>query len=438
MPSRKEFIKQLSLSSAGVLFAPSSSWLFEQTDGDDFDVPPALQKEMYEAAFRIAKSKVRGGNADPVYKKPYTDAAFSSNIFLWDTCFIAAYAKYHQQELPIANALDNFYNLQDSDGFICREYTKEGKPMWPKDHPVSINPPLLAFAELELYSQKPDVHRLKRVYPHLRSFYQFLVANYRMDDYLFFSDALGSGMDNIDRFPYDWKDDGKGIKINNLHPEIFVYSCNNPAWNKQGRSVDMSAQMVLFARNLKQIAGLIGNQKHINEYNIFCKQTSAAINSLCWNNEDGFYYDLGYGQQIKRKHIGMFWALLAGVVPKKNLDRFLAHLVNPNEFWRKFPVASFPADQPKFDPKGGYWLGSNWAPTTYMAIRGLQAVGRADLAKKLARQYYWCVAQVYKATNTFWENYAPDEIAQGNNSRKDFCGWTGIAPIAIYHEWIKH
>ena len=229
MPNRKTFLQQLALGGAGVFISPSLQALFLPGNDDDYTVPPELQQEMYAAALRIAKSKVRGGPADPAYKKPYADAAFSNNIFLWDTCFIAAYAKYHQQELPIANALDNFYNLQEADGFISREYTKEGKTMWSKEHPVSINPPLLAFAELELHSRQPNRSRLKKVYPHLRRFYQFLLQHYRMDDHLFFNDAFGSGMDNIERFPPGWKDDGEGIQLVNLYPEIFDYNGLSPA-----------------------------------------------------------------------------------------------------------------------------------------------------------------------------------------------------------------
>ncbi len=437
MPNRKTFLQQLALGGAGVFISPSLQALFCTGNDDDYTVPPELQQEMYAAALRIAKSKVRGGPADPAYKKPYADAAFSNNIFLWDTCFIAAYAKYHQQELPIANALDNFYNLQEADGFISREYTKEGKTMWPKEHPVSINPPLLAFAELELHSRQPNRSRLKKVYPHLHHFYKFLLQHYRMDDHLFFNDAFGSGMDNIERFPPGWKDDGKGIQLVNLYPEIFDYNGLSPAWNRQGRSVDITAQMALFATNLSTIARITGHKKHIAAYTTFYNKTKEAVNRLCWNEEDSFYYDLGYGTQIRRKHIGMFWVLLAGLVPDDRLERFLSHLTNPNEFWRKFPVASFPANQPQYNPAGGYWLGSNWAPTTYMVIRGLQHCGKPELAAKLAKQYYWCVAQVYKATGTFWENYAPDFLKQGSDSRKDFCGWTAIAPIAIWHEFIK-
>jgi glycogen debranching enzyme len=128
--------------------------------------------------------------------------------------------------------------------------------------------------------------------------------------------------------------------------------------------------------------------------------------------------------------------MLAGIVPPARLAPMLGHLTDPAQFWRKFPVASFPADQDGFSPLGSYWMGSVWAPTNYMVIRGLERVGKKPLAARLARQYYWSVAQVFKATGTFWENYAPDALTRGNDSRPDFCGWTGLVPIALYHEFI--
>jgi hypothetical protein len=400
------------------------------------EIAPDLRKKMADTALAIAKKHIRGGPDAPFFKTPYVDAAFNGNIFVWDTCFIATYAKYHQDELPIAAALDNFYRLQEPDGFICREYLPDGSPMWPKTHPVSINPPLFAFAELELYGQSNNLARLKTVYPRLVAHFDFLVRTYRGDDHLFFSDALGSGMDNIPRYPEGWQDDGKGIALDNLHPEYIKIEGLHQRWNRQGRSVDFTAQMALFADNLATIAALIGRRKDQIRFRIVQADIAAALNELCWNEEDGFYYDLGYGQQIRRKHIGMFWTLLPGLVPSDRLDRFLTHLTDPSQFWRKVPVATFPADQPGFNPAGGYWLGSMWAPTTYMVIRGLDRAGRPALAQRLARASYQAVAAVFEKTGTLWENYAPDAYAPGTPARPDFCGWTGLVPLAIGREYI--
>ena len=414
-----------------------SSWPAWSDEPQALDVPRDLQRRMYSAALESAKRHVRGGEPGSPYPHRFVDAAFSSHIFLWDTCFIAAYAKYHPDELPIRPALDNFYDRQEADGFICREYDSEGRPFWPKDHPVSINPPLLAFAELELFSRTRDVARLASVYPKLTRLFDFVAGRYRGDDGLFFSDALGSGMDNIPRYPDGWRDDGRGIPLHNLYPAVFDYNLLSSKWNRQGRSVDLSAQMALFADELAQIARLLRRPDEARRWRVAHDSIARAINGLCWSEEDGFYYDLGYGQPIRRKHIGMFWTLMAGVAPPERARRLIAHLTDTAEFWREIPAAAWPADQAGFSPEGGYWMGGVWAPTNYMLLRGLRRSGHEATARLLARAYYWAVAQVFLATGTFWENYAPDALAPGHIARPDFCGWTGLAPIAVLREFVS-
>lgn len=435
MISRRKFI-----GNGLVLGGAVALWSFKpgalSFASDEYYVPADLQNEMYNKALALAKLKIRGGENHPVFKKPFLDAAFSESIFYWDTCFIATYAKYHQDELPIANALDNFYDRMDTDGYICREFRPDGTPFWPKEHPVSMNPPLLAFAELELFSIKKDKKRLAKVYPLLKKHFEYWVNTYQCSDKLFFNDAFGSGMDNIPRYPDGWQNDNQGIPLKNLHPEIFLYQGLSSEWNKQGCSVDASSQMCLFANNMATIAVTLHQKADIKYFTVFHKEVADAINRFCWSEEDGFYYDLGYGKQIKRKHIGMFWTLIGGVVPEERLDKFLAHLTNPNEFWTKIPIASFSADQKEYNPKGQYWMGSVWAPTNYMILRGLSQCGENELVLKLAKQYYWAVAEVYKKTGTFWENYAPGEISQGSQAAKDFCGWTALVPIAVLKEYI--
>ena len=428
VPSRRDLIAGGAMALAG--------WPSFAVESAAQDVAPDLRRRMYAVALDSAKRHVRGGEPGSAYPHRFVDAAFSSHIFLWDTCFIAAYAKYHPDELPIRPALDNFYDRQESDGFICREYDEHGRPFWPKDHPVSINPPLLAFAELELFSRTKDLDRLEMVYPKLTRFFDFVTVHYRCDDGLFFSDALGSGMDNIPRYPDGWRDDGRGIPLHNLYPEVFDYNLLSSKWNRQGRSVDLSAQMALFAEELAQIARLVGRRHEAPHWRAAHASIAQAINVRCWSEADGFYYDLGYGQPIRRKHVGMFWTLLAGVAPPERVERMVAHLTDPTEFWREIPAAAWPANQAGFSPSGGYWMGGVWAPTNYMLLRGLRRSGHEATARRLAMAYYWSVAQVFLATGTFWENYAPDALAHGQDSRPDFCGWTALVPIAVLREFI--
>ena len=419
-----------------------------------FAVSEELATRMYEKALEITRSKVRGGDSEPFFKEPFVDAAFSDNIFLWDSCFIVCFAKYHLDELPVYQALDNFYERIEDDGYICREYRKNGEPLWSKDHPVSINPPLLGLAETEIYHVRPDKERLRKVYPVLKKNFEFHINRYQGEDKLFWGDTLGMGMDNIPRYPRGWTtDEGNGMTHHELGEKLgkmsgstaeerlntFIREYVNTLqgiWNDEGRLVDLSAQMAMYALQLKFIAGEIGETEDISAYEKFHAEVKEALNRPCWNNEDAFYYDLGYGEQIKRRHIGMYWTLLGELVPEDQLDRFVAHLKDPDEFYRKTPLPALSAKDPDFKGWGDYWLGGVWAPTSYMVLKGLSLYKEDALARDLATRTYAAVAEVFEATDTFWENYAPDLISYGMPSKMDFCGWTGLVPIAIYREYL--
>ena len=99
--NRRNFNKQIGLVSgliaAGGLTACASDNKEqenkEQTSskGNTTNVSPELSQRMYDKALAITKSKVRGGEGEAYFKKPFIDAAFNKNIFLWDSCFMACY-----------------------------------------------------------------------------------------------------------------------------------------------------------------------------------------------------------------------------------------------------------------------------------------------------------------------------------------------------------
>ena len=456
---RRNFNKSLGLASGIIGISALSSCTSAADKEQDkkasgsVNVSPELAQKMYDKALAITKSKVRGGDAEVFFKEPFIDAAFSGNIFLWDTCFMCCFCKYHMDELPVYQALDNFYDRMEEDGFICREYRHTGGALWSKDHPVSINPPLLAFAELEIFGVKPDLDRLRKVYPILKKNFQFHVNRYMMEDNLFYGDTMGLGMDNILRSPAGWEPtEGNGWTHHELGERLAAMQVSDEeklqffvdeyvrtktgVWNKQGRCIDFTCQMAMYALQLKEIATRIGMEEDVSGYESFHSQVKDALNQLCWNEEDGFYYDMGFDKQIPRKHIGMYWALLAEVVPEERLQKFISHLKDPNEFYRKTPLPALAASEPDYVGWGDYWLGGVWAPTVYMVLKGLTAVGEDAIARDLAAKVYENVAIVFEATDTFWENYAPDLISYGMPAKKDFCGWTALIPIAVYKEYI--
>ena len=71
-----------------------------------------------------------------------------------------------------------------------------------------------------------------------------------------------------------------------------------------------------------------------------------------------------------------------------------------------------------------------------MLIDGLWTKGYRQLAQEIAENHYRAVFEVWKRTGTFWEYYAPERIEPGFMARKDFVGWTGLPPIALFIEYI--
>ena len=405
-------------------------------------------RDMESTILSIARRKIGGGPQAPFFKTPYLDAAFNGDIFFWDTCFIAGWAKYYP-ELPITQALDNFYQVQRSDGHIGRQYAPDGQEVWDSRHPISMNPPLLAWAELELHLHGFDQGRLAKNYGALCRFHKYLESMFRNDDGLFHSDSHGSGMDNLLRSPRGWKPDEKGIPLDasRCHPQVqsfindYLYreDLNHAVlWNRQGRSVDFSAQMAFDARNLADIANKLGFLDEETQWRREADGINEAINKHCWTPATGFYNDLGYGRQIDREHIGMFWTLWSGAAQESSIvNPLVSALEDPSRFGRPFPVPSLSASDPDYRPWGDYWRGGVWAPTSYMVLRGLAQAQKMDCATRLARKMVDCVDEVFANTGTLWENYAPEFLAYGNPARPDFCGWTPLIPISVVKEFLS-
>ncbi len=85
---------------------------------------------------------------------------------------------------------------------------------------------------------------------------------------------------------------------------------------------------------------------------------------------------------------------------------------------------------------GGYWLGGVWAPMSYMVVRGLNVVGRRDLAKRTAHRLFNNVDRVFRETVTLWENYAPNHRELGDHGKLDFYGWTALIFVAMWREYL--
>jgi Mannosylglycerate hydrolase MGH1-like glycoside hydrolase domain len=410
----------------------------------------SLWIETYWKAWQLAFKNFHEPAPQSGYVSQFIDAAFNENIFLWDSCFMTMFCNYASPLVPGISTLDNFYAKQREDGEISREIVRatgldfppwvnrEGKPLfsrwgWPeyneegnkeRNAPVTyvkrappqpspkltldaLNHPVLAWAELESYRVTGERNRLQMVWEPLVRYWGALQKYLLQGNGLYITDW--ASMDNSPRNHY---------------------------LQGGGTGIDISSEMVLFGRQLAQIAEVLQKPDEARKFTREADALAQLINRHMWDQVRKFYFDLTLaGKRAPIKTAAAYWPLLAKVASSAQAEALVAELKNPATFGRMNRVPTLAGDQPGYDPAGGYWRGAVWAPTVTMVMRGLENYGRNGLAKEIALQHLDLVAQVYKETGTIWENYSPDAVQQGNPAKGDFVGWSGIAPIMYLLEY---
>jgi glycogen debranching enzyme len=371
----------------------------------------------WDRAWELAFSNLRAPAPGSGFVANYIDTAFNGHLFMWDSSFILMFGRYGRRAFDFQRTLDNFYAQQHPDGFICREIDEsDGSDCFDRFDPSATGPNLMPWAEWSHFRHTGDRARLAAVLPPLLAFYRWFKTWRTWPDGSYWATGWACGMDNQPRMPA-----GNVAECNHGHM----------SW------IDTCLQQVLAARVLVAMNEAAGGPWPVADLEEEAGWLARLVNRRMWDERTGFYYDRWPDGTLSGvRTIGSFWALLAAAVPPGRLDRFVAHLEDPAGFRRPHRVPSLSADHPLYRPGGDYWRGSVWAPTNYMVMEGLRAAGRDSLAHEIALNHLENVVAVFVKTGTLWENYAPESQSPGEQSARDFVGWTGLAPIAVLLEHV--
>ena len=366
----------------------------------------------YWKAWELAFASFRQPEPGSPFVSNYIDDAFGPSLFLWDTAFMTMYCNYAHPYVPGIQSIDNFYCVQLPDGEMVREVKEATGIPAPESKAGtsdSLNHPILAWAEREAYRITGDRERLKIVYEPLVRYYRSF--DKILDQSSGFYEGTWASMDNSPRL-----DDRKML-------------C----------SIDTTSEMVIFARDLAYIAEQLGRHTDAERFEVEAAALSKKINEKLWDEKTQFYYDWNYdGQRQSVKTIAGFWPLLGKIASPEHVKGLIAHLENPAEFNRVHRVPTVPADEPTFDPNGGYWRGAVWTMTNTMVIRGLERNGYESLAAEIARNHLKNVVEIYSQSGTIYENFAPDSVGPGRVGTitvgGDLVGWGAIPPVVYLIE----
>lgn len=402
--AKPEFITPKSFEEAKKIL-PNPYW-----DGHDKEL------EMYWRAWQIAVGNIRQPLEGSGFVSPYLDTAYNGNIFMWDSAFMMMFARYGYRFFPFQHTLDNFYAKQHPDGFICREIKRDGADCFERYDPTSTGPNLLPWSEMVYYKQYGDMDRLHKVFPVLCAYYKWLKLNRTWPNGTYWSSGWGTGMDNMPRVEAKYS---------------MIYSHGHMVW------LDACLQQIFTANILLEMGLYLERWQEIEEFEDEIKMLTKYVQDNLWDEKTGFLYDqYADGSLSTTKGIIAYWSLYTDVLDNNRMDRLVKELDNPKTFNRPHRVPSLSADNPKYNPKGRYWQGGVWPGANYMVITGLDKKGYRNKAKEIAENHYKNVFEVYKNTGTFFEYYAPEAAEEGFMARKEFVGWTGLPPIAVFIEYI--
>lgn len=349
-------------------------------------------------------------------------------VDLMEQVFASFFLVYSNRIYAAASGLDALYSLQEPNGAIRSRYdAATGKPIYSADNPEGLGLPLFAWAEYNLYHKTANKKRVKEVMPVLQKHWTWVESTFKRENGLYGVPVSATGMENSPR--------GDALYLS-----------------------DFNAAMAMNALYLSALGDIL-NDKEVSfqfKRNYFSLKT--RINSLMWNADDGFYYDLdAKEEQVKTKTVGGYWPLLAEIPNEDRAERLIAHLKDPASFGTEHPFPTLSADHPDYDKQGGGYRGSVVPPFTYMVIKGLEKYNQYELARDCAiRHLYFVLDSMHQNGSgdedadraergrdqrpTVWEAYLPQ--GEGRAVWPGHPGWprpqllafTGLSTVALMIE----
>lgn len=355
----------------------------------------------------------------------YPDNDFT---YVWDASFCNLFQRYAEVQggHPGIKTFDAFYKASEKydSGYIPRRVNINS--LLPPEIERTAgergtNPPLYGWAEWNHFKLTNDSSRLADVLPMLIKNFNFIETEMQPKPGYYIWDGNGSGWDNI-----DWGKEGEKLKY----------------W------VELPALQAFAAKYIVRIAKLLGDDQIVSEFSTQYNQKKQQMEKY-WNEQEGWYCGLTQNGQFTRKTLEGMWPVMAGLADSAKLVRIVANLEDTTKFdTSPMPLPTLSKDEPGYNPKGEYWLGSVWINMSLMTIQSLRQNGYPKLARQLAIRTVNGIEQVYQKwedkPRTLWECYSPEYVAPASHKtkypdqlgtvRSDFGGWTGCLINLILEE----
>jgi neutral trehalase len=187
--------------------------------------------------------------------------------------------------------------------------------------------------------------------------------------------------------------------------------------------VDFNACMAVNASYMSALGDILNDKDLSFQYRKMYFSLKTRINSLMWDNDTGFYYDLDKNEnRLNVKTIAAYWTMLAEIPNADKADLLVNHLNDPKSFGTEHPFPSLSVDNPNFSEEGNGYCGSVMPAFNFMVIKGLERYGQLELARECAIRHLYFVLETLmpneeNVPGDLYEAYLPGK--DGKASMKD-------------------
>lgn len=302
-------------------------------------------------------------------------------VWQWDA-FFHALAYRHVERRLAQDQIRIVLDHQREDGMIPDAIHDEGVVThltFPVDADVT-KPPLLAWAAWKLYETDGDREFLEEIYePVVR----------------------------WNRWWFDHNDtDGDGLP-EYQHPFSSGLD-DSPLWDDgmPVTSPDLLTYLVLQEETLARIANVIGLNEEAELWNRRADRLALRLIDRLWDAEAGLFWAQHRGRRVNVVTPFNLFPLLTGRMPADIVQRLLAHLTDPAQFWTNYPAPTVSRSDPKYDPLT-MWRGPSWVNINYLLKEGLQRIGQQEIAAELRRR----TLEMMLEGDDLYEYYHPETRA---------------------------
>ena len=339
--------------------------------------------DVYDKTWAWIQDCWNSGSDQSVVEGKFFSYPGSPTIQQKDAIFSSFFLVYSNRIYQAYPTLDIFYERQEPNGAIRSSYNIEtGIPEKEEDNPEGLAMPLYSWAEFNLYHKSANKKRVKDVIPILGKYLNWINETFRQPNGLYEIPLAATGM-------------------------------ANPLRQDAAYPVDFNSAMAINVLYMSALADILNDKEASFQYKKQYFSLKTRINSLMWDNDEGFYYDIDKNEQrIPIKTIAGYWPLLAEIPNDDKAERIIEKLSDARFFGSPHPFPSMAVSETGFDERGNGFQGSVYPHLTFMVIKGLERYQRWELARECATRHLYFILDSMSPDGNYnkgnlWEAYLP-------------------------------